>query len=137
MICPHCGSENKQGEHFCTECGAQLVDNSSTVTVTSNGGKGPAAGLVTVTVDELSTSCAPHSVQKCSPCLFSVPQCGQIIRLKPLSQAFLCEMDVDVFTNASVFRHFNKAMQALIIIHHLRVPSLFIIPLAHLQEKCR
>src|SRR5579883_1638026 len=45
MICPHCGTENKQGEHFCTECGAQLVDNSSTVTVTSNGGKGPAAGL--------------------------------------------------------------------------------------------
>ncbi len=45
MICPHCGTENDQSEHFCTECGAQLVGNSSTVTVASNGGKGLAAGL--------------------------------------------------------------------------------------------
>jgi len=50
MTCPNCGKENRPEDHFCEECGAQLVagDATITTTVTSSGNTtaNPAAGLV-------------------------------------------------------------------------------------------
>lgn len=47
MICPHCGTENKPEDHFCEECGAQLI---ATGAVTpGNGTVPPAAGFVSGT----------------------------------------------------------------------------------------
>ena len=49
MTCPNCGTENKPGDHFCEECGAQLVAGDATTTTsttaTSNTVINPAAGL--------------------------------------------------------------------------------------------
>jgi serine/threonine protein kinase len=44
MKCPHCGTENRPEDHFCEECGAQLVAPETTGPTT--GGAGLAAGLV-------------------------------------------------------------------------------------------
>lgn len=44
MRCPHCGTENRPGDHFCEECGAQLV--APEITGPTTGAAGPAAGLV-------------------------------------------------------------------------------------------
>jgi serine/threonine protein kinase len=50
MTCPNCGTENKPGDHFCEECGAQLTtgDAVTTTNVTGSGSTiiNPAAGLV-------------------------------------------------------------------------------------------
>ena len=46
MVCPHCGKENKQGDHFCEECGAQLIAFESTPTPVTSEPEGPAEGLV-------------------------------------------------------------------------------------------
>ncbi len=40
MICPHCGTENKPEDHFCEECGAQLI--ALETTMPDNGVMGPA-----------------------------------------------------------------------------------------------
>src|SRR5215813_6098998 len=37
MTCPNCGTENRPGDNFCEECGAQLVTSSAV----------PASGIVT------------------------------------------------------------------------------------------
>jgi serine/threonine protein kinase len=44
MKCPHCGTENRPGDHFCEECGAQLV--APEITGPTTGAAGLAAGLV-------------------------------------------------------------------------------------------
>jgi len=44
MKCPYCESENNHGEHFCVECGAELVANGSSTT-SGNETTGLAAGL--------------------------------------------------------------------------------------------
>lgn len=44
MKCPHCGTENRPGDHFCEECGAQLVATEATAPI--GGAVGLAAGLV-------------------------------------------------------------------------------------------
>lgn len=50
MTCPNCGTENKPEDHFCEECGAQLVaGDATTMTNTATSGStviNPAAGLV-------------------------------------------------------------------------------------------
>src|SRR5258708_36102471 len=40
MICPHCGTENKPEDHFCEECGAQLI--ALETPMPDNGVMGPA-----------------------------------------------------------------------------------------------
>src|SRR5579883_3389393 len=44
MKCPHCGTENRPEDHFCEECGAQLVAPETSGPTT--GAAGLAAGLV-------------------------------------------------------------------------------------------
>ena len=44
MKCPHCGTENRPGDHFCEECGAQLVAPEAAAPAGGTGGL--AAGLV-------------------------------------------------------------------------------------------
>lgn len=46
MICPNCGTENRPGDHFCEECGAQLVAGAAETTTSGNEIANPAAGLV-------------------------------------------------------------------------------------------
>lgn len=43
MTCPNCGTKNRPGDHFCEECGAQLV--ATEAAAPGDGAAGPAAGL--------------------------------------------------------------------------------------------
>ena len=46
MTCPNCGTENKAGDHFCEECGAQLISGEAATTTSGSETANPAAGLV-------------------------------------------------------------------------------------------